>query len=66
VKRQTSKVTLIVYDILGNEIATLVNDEKQPGIHEIVFKAGNLPSGIYFYKLSAENFSDTKKLLLLK
>ena len=66
VRRQTSNVTLIVYDILGNEIATLVDDEKQPGIYAVVFKAGNLPGGIYFYKFSAENFIDTKKLLLLK
>ena len=66
VRRQTSNVTLIVYDILGNEVATLVNDKKQPGIYAVVFEAGNLPSGIYFYEFSVENFNETKKFLLLK
>jgi hypothetical protein len=59
-------VTLKIYDILGNEIATLVNEEKPTGEYEVVFSGTNLPSGIYFYKLTAGKFSDTKKLVLLK
>jgi len=59
-------VRLIVYDILGNEIATLVNEEKPAGEHEVEFDASGLTSGIYFYKLQAGNFVETKKMVLLK
>jgi hypothetical protein len=59
-------VTLKVYDILGNEIATLVNEEKPEGEYEVEFNATELPSGIYFYKLQAGSFSETKKMILLK
>lgn len=63
-------VTLKVYDILGNEIATLVNEDKPAGEYEVEFNAssgiGNLVSGIYFYKLKAGNFIQTKKMILLK
>jgi photosystem II stability/assembly factor-like uncharacterized protein len=69
-------VTLKVYDILGNEIATLVNEEKLAGSYEVEFSAKggyassgnayNLPSGIYFYSLSSGNFFSTKKMILLK
>jgi hypothetical protein len=59
-------VKLIVYDILGNEVATLVNEEKQSGIYEVEFNASNLSSGIYFYQLKAGDFISTKKLVLLK
>jgi hypothetical protein len=62
----TNIVTLKIYDILGNEIATLINEEKQPGVYEVEFNATNLPSGIYFYKLQAGPFTETKKMLLLK
>lgn len=55
-----------VYDILGNEIATLVNEEKPAGNYEINFNAAGLSSGVYFYRLKAGDFSTTKKLLLLK
>jgi hypothetical protein len=59
---------------LGNEIATLVNEEKQPGEYEVEFNASSLPSrsgsaltsGIYFYQLRAGNFIETKKMVLLK
>lgn len=63
-----SFVTLKVYDILGNEIATLVNEEKQPGEYEIDFDAAkyNLSSGVYFYRLRAGEFTSTKKFLLMK
>jgi hypothetical protein len=67
---RTSMVSLKVYDILGKEVAALVNEEKPAGIYEIEFDWSNLSSGIYLYKLSASGragyFSETKKLILLK
>jgi len=59
-------ITLKVYDILGNEIATLVNEEKPAGEYEVEFSAKGLPSGIYFYQLRAGNFVETKKMVLLR
>jgi photosystem II stability/assembly factor-like uncharacterized protein len=61
-------VTLKVYDVLGREVATLVNEEKPAGNYEITFNAElyNLTSGVYFYRLTSRNFSETKKLLILK
>jgi photosystem II stability/assembly factor-like uncharacterized protein len=59
-------VTLKVYNILGKEIATLVNEEKTAGNYEVEFDAANLSSGIYFYKLEAGTYSETKKMVLLK
>lgn len=59
-------VTLKVYDVLGREVATLVNEEKAPGNYEVKFNGSNLPSGVYCYRLQAGSFSQTKKLLLLK
>jgi hypothetical protein len=61
-----SFVTLKVYDVLGNEIATLVNEEKPSGKYEVKFDATGLPSGVYFYKLQAGTFVKTKKMVLLK
>jgi hypothetical protein len=66
VKRGTSKVTLKIYDVLGNEIATLVNEEKPAGSYEAKFDASTLPSGIYFYRLQAGSFVETKKMVLMK
>ena len=59
-------VQLKVYDVLGNEIATLVNEEKQPGVYEVEFDASILSSGTYFYKLKAAEFFETNKMILLK
>lgn len=59
-------VTLKVYDMLGREIVTLVNQEKAAGIYEVIFDASVLPSGVYFYKLTGSNFIDTKKMIFLK
>jgi hypothetical protein len=59
-------VTLKVYDLLGREIATLVNEEKLPGIHNVKFDGNNLPSGLYFYQLKTNEFIQTKKMILLK
>jgi hypothetical protein len=61
-----SYVILKVYDILGNEIATLVNEEKPAGNYQIEFNAVNLPSGLYLYKLQTDNYSETKKMLMIK
>jgi hypothetical protein len=61
-----SFVTLKFFDVLGNEIETLVNEEKPIGSHEVVFEGKNLPSGIYFYRLQTEEFIETKKMILLK
>ncbi len=59
-------VQLKIFDILGREIKNLVNKKELPGNYEVTFNASNLPSGIYFYRLQAGSFSDTKKLVLLK
>ncbi|MBK9096854.1 MAG: T9SS type A sorting domain-containing protein [bacterium] len=61
-----SNVTLKVYDVLGNEIATLVNEEKLAGTYEVNFDAAGLPSGLYLYKLSAGDMFQIKKMVLLK
>ncbi len=63
---KSSFVTLKIYNILGREIATLVNEERSAGYYSATFNAVNLPSGIYFYKLQAGNYSSVKKLVLLK
>ena len=59
-------VSLKVFDVLGNEVATLVNEEKSAGRYEVNFNAVGLSSGIYFYKLQAGSFIETKKMVLLK
>jgi hypothetical protein len=61
-----SKVRLVVYDILGNEIQTLVNDELSEGKYSIKFDGSNLASGIYIYKLITDKFTDVKKMILMK
>ena len=60
------QVTLNVYNILGDEVATLVNEDKAAGQYKVEFDASNLSSGIYFYKLQAGSFVETKKMILLK
>ncbi|OGU68636.1 MAG: hypothetical protein A2W30_03865 [Ignavibacteria bacterium RBG_16_36_9] len=59
-------VQLKVYDVLGNEVATLVNEEKPAGSYEVDFNVSGLSSGIYFYKLQSGGFIETKKMLLMK
>jgi hypothetical protein len=63
---QTSQVQIKVFDVLGNEIETLVNEEKPVGTYEVTWYAEQLPSGVYFYQLKAEEFIDTKKMILIK
>ncbi|MBI5473846.1 MAG: T9SS type A sorting domain-containing protein, partial [Ignavibacteriae bacterium] len=52
--------------VLGKEVATLVNEERAPGTYEVTFDAGNLASGVYFYKLQSGGMSDIKKLVVMK
>jgi hypothetical protein len=59
-------VLLKVYDILGKEIAVLVNENLKPGIYEIDWNATNTPSGVYFYSLITSDFTQTKKMVVLK
>ncbi len=63
---ERSFVTLKIYDVLGNEITTLVNEEKPAGSYEFEFSGNGLASGIYFYQLQAGSFVETKKMVLLK
>jgi len=63
---ESGNVSLKIYDILGKEIAVLVNENLTPGKYEVIFNAGNLSSGIYFYKMAAKNFNLTKKMILSK
>jgi hypothetical protein len=59
-------VTLKVYDILGREVATLVNEVKQPGTYTVQFDGSGLASGVYFYRLQASHFVQTRKALLIR
>jgi hypothetical protein len=62
----TSFVSLKIFDVLGKEVATLVNEVKSAGIYKTQWNADHMPSGIYFYRLQAGSFTETKKLVLLK
>lgn len=66
VKGHMSNLKLIVYNSLGSEVSTLVNENQNPGSYTVEFDAGNLPSGIYYYRLSSSGFSVTKKMVVLK
>jgi TctA family transporter len=59
-------VTLKVYDLLGREVQTLVNEEKPVGNYRVNFNASNLASGVYFYRITAGSFNMTRKLIVLK
>ena len=65
-KGQSSHVKLIVYDILGRAVASLMDGNMIPGSYEVDFKGENFASGIYFYKLETESYVDTKKMLMIK
>ncbi|MBX7042170.1 MAG: T9SS type A sorting domain-containing protein [Ignavibacteria bacterium] len=60
------QVTLKVYDVLGKEVATLVNDKRDAGSYSIEFNAANLPSGMYIYRIRSGNFAETRRMMLLK
>jgi len=63
---EQSIVTLKIYDVLGREVSTLVNNVKNAGSHEVNFNASNLASGMYIYKITAGNYTASKKMMLLK
>jgi hypothetical protein len=61
-----SNVKLAIYDLLGREVAILVNERKMPGTYEVKFDGSNLASGVYFYRLQTGDFMQTRKLLLIR
>ena len=63
---ESGNVRLVVYDILGREVATLMNERKNPGTYEVNFDASQFASGIYFYSLQTERVTETKRMLLVK
>ena len=63
---QNSFVTLKVYDVIGNEVATLVNQTQSAGKYEVRFDASNLSNGVYMYSIKTDNFTSTKKMILMK
>ncbi len=63
---QAGQVTLKIFDILGKEVGTLVNENKQPGAYRVSFDASSLPSGVYIYRLNAGPYTESRKMLLLK
>ncbi len=65
-RSQNLEVTLKIYDALGRDVETLVNEQLAPGTYEATFDGSSLNSGVYFYKLSAGDFSETKRMVLLK
>jgi uncharacterized protein YdaL len=56
----------MVFDMLGREIETLVNEKQSTGTYEATFDASNYPSGVYFYRLTTDGFNETKKMVLIK
>ncbi|MEE9554896.1 MAG: C25 family cysteine peptidase [candidate division Zixibacteria bacterium] len=63
---QVSDVTIEIYDLLGRRVETLVDGQKQAGYHHVTWNADNFSSGVYFYRIQAADFSDTRRMLLLK
>jgi hypothetical protein len=61
-----SYIKIVVYDMMGREVQTLVNESLSPGAYEVNWKASLFSSGVYYYRLTADNFSDTKKMLMIK
>lgn len=66
VKRETSNVKLIIYDVIGREVATLVNEQLKPGTYEVDWDGSIFASGLYFYTLITSEYTETKKLIFLK
>ena len=63
---ENSFTSLKVYDITGKEVANLVNESQDPGRYEVTFNGSNFSSGVYFYKITAGNFSSVKRMFLIK
>jgi hypothetical protein len=66
VKGETSNTKIIIFDILGREVKTLVNEQLKAGTYEVDWNASGYPSGVYFYRLETDDFTETKKMLLVK
>ena len=66
VKSEKLDVKLIIFDVLGKEVTTLVNEQLNPGTYEVIWDASSYPSGVYFYKLITQGYSETKKMVLVK
>ncbi|MEJ2196013.1 MAG: T9SS type A sorting domain-containing protein, partial [Ignavibacteriaceae bacterium] len=64
--RENSNIKITVLNSIGEEVGTLLNENKEPGFYQVEFSASNLPSGIYFYQLKAGSFVETKKMILLR
>jgi hypothetical protein len=64
--KNSGDVKLVVYDVMGREVQTLVNERLQPGVYETSFDGSMLNSGVYFYKLMTDGFTETKRMVLLK
>ena len=65
-KSDKSKVKIVIYDVLGREVEVLLNEKLSPGTFEVDWDASNNPSGVYFYVFSANGFTNTKKMVVLK
>jgi hypothetical protein len=63
---EPARVTLKVYDVLGGEVLTLVDERKQPGVYAVTWDASTVPSGVYFVRLTAGSFSQTRKAEVVK
>ena len=63
---KTSNVTIKIYDVLGRQVATLVDEEYPAGVYKVVFEAGGLASGLYIYRIQTGAFTQSRKLMLLK
>jgi hypothetical protein len=63
---QDSHVSIDIYDILGGQVASLVNEDQTAGYHQVTWNAGTVPSGVYFYRIDAGTFIATKKMILMK
>jgi len=61
-----SFITIKIFDILGKEIAALVYEKQKPGTYEVSWNASAYPSGVYYYRLITDNYSETKKMILIK
>jgi hypothetical protein len=64
--KNNSFVSIKIFDILGKEVETLVNEKQSSGMYEVSWDASQYPSGVYFYRLVTDGFTDTKKMILLK
>ena len=65
-RSDVGRAALKVYDVLGREVAMLVNEEKMPGTYDVTFNAGDLASGVYIYRMTTGEFTATRRMVLMK